>query len=304
MNTSDTARILRWTALSSVLLAPVCANAATYIWTGASDADWNNTANWSGNVKPVDSDGGTANLELSATNADRIEFSAVGSANPVPTSNIPALGGNASNREHQTPQFDVRHGSLTFSAVGFSGQGLVKKNTVSWTNTVGDGNIANGLASLRYNGGFSQGIHRDQGGTMVWTVNADGTLIFDSGSTTTLIVDYGTDRNSIFNLNGGSMVSLDAIDMLRSAVGPGNSYIDFLASGSTFTADFGADFADLAAVQTSITNSVFFKSTAMLSLGAVDNTDGTFTVSVVPEPASSSIAALGLLSLACLRRKR
>lgn len=304
MNIHKPKRTLRSAALSAIFLSSVCANAATYIWTGATDGDWNNTANWFGNIKPVDSDGATANLELSATNADRIEFSAVGSTNPVPTSNIPALGGNASNREHQTPQFDMLHGSLTLSAVGFGGQGLVKKSTVSWTNTVGDGNIANGLASLRYNGGFSQGIHRDQGGTMAWTVNADGTLIFDSGSTTTLIVDYGTDRNSIFNLNGGAMVSLDAIDMLRSVAGPGNSYIDFLASGSTFTADFGADFADLAAVQTAVSNSVFFKSTALLSLGAADNANGTFTVSVVPEPASSSIAALGFLALAGLRRKR
>jgi hypothetical protein len=215
------------------------------------------------------------------------------------------LGGAPSGaRPDVTPQFDLLHGSISFSAVGFSGSGLVKKATQSWTNTVGDGNTANGSASLTYLGGFSQGIHRDQRGTMFWTVNADGTLVFDSRSATTLIIDYGLDRNSIFNLNGGAMVSLDAIDMLRNSTAAGNSVIDFQAVGSSFTADFGADFADLASVQAAIDNSVFFTSTTSKPLGVTDNTDGTFTVlAAVPEPSTTALLGLGGFALILRRRK-
>jgi hypothetical protein len=296
-------KILTLACVVGLSLMPGSARAVLYSWTGAVDGDWNNVSNWDANGIPVDSNLG-GNLELASSTDDRIEFNAVGSSNPIPTSSIPTLGGAAGGtRAHVTPQFDLLHGSISFSAVGFANQGLVKHPSHSWTNTVGDGNTANGSASLTYEGGFNDGIFRDDTGQMIWNVNADGTLVFDSGSATTLIIQRNTTRTPVFNLNGGAMVSLDAIDLLRNDLGAGNSFIDFQAEGSRFTADFGADFADLASVQTAIDNSVFFTSTTSQSMGVTDNNNGTFTVLSVPEPSTTALLGLGGLAL-ILRRRR
>jgi hypothetical protein len=297
-------KILTLVCVVGLSLMPGSARAVVYSWTGVTSGDWTNASNWDANGIPVDSLAG-GNLELASLTDDRIEFNALGSSNPIPTSGIPTLGGAAGGtRAHVTPQFDLLHGSILFSAYGHSNEGLVANTSQSWTNTVGDGNTANGSASLTYLGGFTQGIFRDDQGQMIWNVNADGTLVFDSGSATTLIIQRNASRTPVFNLNGGAMVSLDAIDLYNDSFsGAGNSFIDFQAEGSRFTADFGADFLDLASVQAAIDNSVFFTSTTSQSMGVTDNSDGTFTVLAVPEPSTTALLGLGGLALILRRHK-
>jgi len=275
------------------------ADAATFTWTGASDGDWTNASNWDINGVAVDTNPG-GNLELDGL--DRIVFDASGSLNPLPTSNIPALGGNPfDNSAHSTPQLDVLFGDVTFSVPGFGGQGVVKDPDDPWVNTIGDGNTGNGAASLTYNGGFSEALGRDPSGPFQFVIEADGTLTVNRGGSGALVLAYGSGREVEVTLNGGAFITPDAIDTERNTTAIGASFFDLTAAGSTVTASFGDDFADLATVNANTGSGLTFRSSTALPLSSVDNQDGTFTVFVIPEPAS--LALLGLGGLMIMRRK-
>ena len=299
----NTRTALTLAALGIAILA-VSAQAATYTWTGASDGDWTNAGNWDTNGVPVDTEPG-GNLELDGL--DRIVFDASGSANPLPTSNIPALGGNPFNNTAQsTPQLDVLFGDLTFSVPGFKGQGVVKDSDDPWINNIGDGNIANGTASLTYNGGFSEALGRDPLGPFQFVIEADGTLTVNRGGAGALVLAYGSGREVEVTLNGGAFITPDAIDTERNTAEIGASFFDLTAAGSTVTAAFGTDFPDLATVSGAIGDGLTFRSSTALPLSSVDNLDGTFTVSAaaIPEPASLALLGLGSLLIAGRRRRR
>jgi hypothetical protein len=251
-----------------------------YEWSGATDANWNNPANWNANGVPIDSLAG-GSLELYSGNGERIVFNVPLSSNPVPTSNIPALGGEASgSRDYITPQLDVKAGTITFSALGYGSQGLVRDTDYPWTMTVGDGDTDNGSASLTLNGGFTSGINRDQTGAMVWTIKADGTVTMNAAGTV-LIFGYDTGRPANFILNGGSFTTTDELDMLQGSTAYGTSYIEFNGKSSTFTAKFGTDFPNLASVIARCGDGLTFRSTVG-ALRVTDNGNTTFTVSVAP----------------------
>lgn len=285
--------------LTCTLAAALAGSAsADYIWNGSIDGDWTNAANWTGGV-PVDVNGPDADLEIDNA-LHRIIFNASGAAAPVPTTNIPILGGNPFSNTESTPETDVLFGDLTFALGGFQG-GVVGRD--AWTVNVGDGNNGNGSASLTYTGNFASGINRDAKtpADIVWNVEADGTLNFTDSDATT-IVAYGTDRDVQINIDGGTVNFNAALDLVRSSTSLGGSYFDLQSAGSSVTASFGVDFADLTAVNAATGTGLTFRSSTDLTLGSQDNQDGSFTVFVVPEP--SSLALLGLGGLLIARRRR
>jgi len=267
------------TALFMLVVSSSSLNAATYSWTGANSGDWNDSGNWDANGVPIDTDLGDAKLDLDAT-SDKIVFNAPLSDNPVPTSNIPTLGGDAfANNTQNTPPIELLYGDISFFVTGWNGQGMVHDNGEAWGTTVGDGDIANGTATLGYSG-FSQ-LNRDADGSMVWTIYADGAINIDSSSAT-MTFCYGTDRPAVFILNGGSLTIQDECDMLRGSTDYGPSYIQFSEDGSSFTAKFGTDFVDVAAVEARIGAGLTFRSTTGYDPVATDNGNGTFTVEFPP----------------------
>jgi hypothetical protein len=268
------------------------ANAAIYTWLGTSDSDWTNTANWDANGVPVDTVAGGNLDQINST--DRIIING-----PAPTVNVPTFsGGNAfSGATSNTPQVDLLGGAFTVSQAVWNNQGLVHR-TGDWNSSVGDGNLGNGLAVYNFNMLGNQ-MSRDDNNDMTWTVEADGTLnITNPGST--LDFAYSSTRCVDFHLNGGSVTFSKAIGL----DGYADNYFDFTAPGASVTADFGGSFTDIGAVDTAIGNNIHFISTNSQTIGSQDNGDGTFTVSVIPEPSTFALAAFGLLGLIGFGRRR
>ena len=269
------------------------ANATTYTWTGAAaDGDWTNAANWDVEGIPVDTFPGSTALDLQTAN-DSIIISGT-----APTLNIPQFsGGNAFNNTNEsTPQIAMLLGTMTVDVGTWGGQGQVHNGFR--TSSVGDGDTGTGLAVLNYNviQGAGSGLNRDDNSLMAWTINADGTLNIDYTQGSTLRMANSSTRTIGFNLPGGTINIANALDL----DGYAGNFFDFTAAGASLTADFGGDFADLTAVNAAI--GTHFISTTAQTLGAADNLDDTFTVSIIPEPGSLALLALGALGL--FRRRR
>ena len=254
------------------LASIVTTNAAVYTWTGALDGDWDKAANWDANGVPVDMDEGVSGLDQKNPD-DQIIISGT-----APTVNVPtfsggnAFGGGTSN----TPEVDVLLGTLTVSVNTWGGQGLVHRGG-NWNSSVGDGDTGNGIAELNYNlvGGTGNGLNRDDNEVMAWTVNADGILNIDNQGAT-LKMAYSSTRTVGFNLPGGTLNFVKALDL----GGHAGNFFDLTTAGASVTAAFGGSFADLPAVNTAIGNKIHFISSTAQPLTAVDNEDGSFTVSV------------------------
>lgn len=259
-------------AMALVLSVVTAHTQTTYTWTGAADGDWNNASNWNGSGVPVDVYPSTPGLSF-ANAGDKIVLGVAGAVSPLPTLNIPTLQGHFLY-DKQTPQIDLLYGTLSFTLDAYQGAYWMRQGAEPRTvATVGDGDIANGTATLNVAG--VRMINRDHGGTQNFTVNADGTL--NLSSTQNLDFSYGTGRNATFTINGGSVTIAGAVvDLLLE---PAN-YVDLTAVGSGFTAAFGGDLPDLAAVQVEIGTGLSFRSTTGLTPTATDNGDGTFTVAV------------------------
>lgn len=279
--------------LATLGLCAGTAHAAVYTWTGAVDNDWTNAANWDANGVPVDTDITTSALDQQTQNDNIIISGSV-----APSVNIPQFaGGNAFDRSKEnTPEIQLLGGTMTVSAGTWNNQGQVHNG--SWSSSVGDGDSGNGLAVLNYSiiQGAGSGLNRDDNSLMAWTVNADGTLNIDYTAGSTLRFAYSSTRTIGFNLPGGTVNIADALDL----DGHAGNFFDLTAAGASVTANFGGDFADLTAVNAAI--GTHFISTTTQPLGAADNTDGTFTVSVIPEP--GTMMALAMSALCVLRRRR
>lgn len=222
----------------------------------------------------------------------------------MPTSNIPSLGGFNNNTGH-TPIMDVRSGGIlnVNAGVGSIGGFVTQGNGSSRTLlTVGDG-IGGGSENVTLNVSLNGQLNRHPGGNSVhnFLVNADGFLNFTSN------VDFNlsTNRFATFDLAGGSVVIAGTVTDLDNFAA---NFVDFTAPGSSFTANFGSDFPDFAAVLAQIGAGLSFRSSTALALSAVDN-GGSFTVSSpaasgVPEPSSVALMATLMAGLTFLRRRK
>ena len=123
-------------------------------------------------------------------------------------------------------------------------------------------------------------------------MNADGTLQIAENFV------WGSFNDVVANLLGGSINSVGSVTSGLDS--NASNFVSFQSADSTFTAAFGGEFANLAAVTAALGDS--FKDTTGYGLTAVDN-GTTFTVSVIPEPSTTALLGLGGLALILRRRK-
>jgi len=261
------------TALSSSSLA------VNYTWTGANgDGNWNNALNWDANGIPLDDAPGTGNdAGLSTNYMDSITFT--GAA--LPTANIPGWGGRdatSGNGLSSTPPMHFNSGG-SINIILDGREGAIWTNAPANRNimTIGDG-IGGGIEDVEVTldrASASGNLVLSRHGNDVtnnFKVNADGTLTFAKG----IDMNNGEGRVARITIDGGTVrVNGVIIDCTNNV----NSIVDFTANGGSFTAEFGGDFADFVALTAS--QGVDFINNSGGALQAVDNLDGSFTVSTV-----------------------
>ena len=256
------------------------ASAATYTWTGAGvDAnDLDAADNWTGGLVPASGNKlGTGPSTVGGA-SDLISFDSE-TATALPTGNIEAV--RISSNGTQFPSFELLNGTLNFNrAEVWSHPGT--------TITIGDGDLS---TAAQINFIATINLARLSSGT-TYAINADGTLQINANFT------FSSTTNTVVNLLGGSVNSDGAV--LSGLTNQATNFVSFQSADSTFTAEFGGQFADITDVTAQLGDS--FKDTTGNGLAAVDNLDGSFTVSVVPEPGAPLLGALGVLLL--LRRRR
>ena len=293
------------TLIALSLLSSLPIQAATYTWLGtANDGDWNNAANWNGNLVSVDSDAGQAGLSFSNT-TDKIVFNG-----PAPTTNTPDIGGH--NLDGTTPTLEFNQGG-TYNMSLASSAGVWSYPTGDRTVfTVGDGlGTTKSDVVLNLSLGTNAALNRhSRHMRATYLVDSDATLNFD---TSLLSLTYNTDsRYTTINLAGGD-ATIDGFlrHSINATVSEGDanygedSYILFSEAGSSFTANYGGgDFADFAAVQADADN--LFRADSGLELNVIDNGNNSFTITsaaAVPEASSSVLLGLGGLLLGLKRRR-
>jgi len=275
--------MLRVVAVVALLLWATGAMATNYVWTGASDGNWSNAANWNVEGVPVDIQPGSGALELSAI-TNRIVINAPGATTPVPTSNIATFGGNTGAF---TPQLDLLYGTSTVTLVA---QGIYHENAW-WTSTVGDGDTGNGLAELNYNMNVSQNcINRHNNGGVHFTVENDGTLNINlTTAGTVLQFSFGGANHATYFTVGGVLnvnkaVQLDGL--------PGNYFL-LNGAGASVTAGFGGSYTNIADVVAELGDGKDFRMDATgldtdVYLKAVDN-GSSFTVILFDPPPKGTV---------------
>ena len=240
-------------------------------WTGSSDGNWSNSANWVGGVLPVDNGPGTGWDEgLSMPYNDVVVFA--GSTMPT---NLPGIGGNTAAKDSPSIRFNSG-GTTDVSVVGREGSFWTNPKVTRDVLTVGDG-VGGGTEDVTVN--LSMGRYLQRHGddaTHNFVVHSDGTLSITS-SATALSFRYPNSSNRLarFTINGGDVVIHDPLDGLQALAG---NYIDFTAPGGSFTAQFGLGFNSITAVRSSL-DVDFLNHTGGQYLRAVDNGDNSFTVS-------------------------
>lgn len=295
--------------ITSLMLPAISLQAAVYTWYGFDDDDWTNSSNWEWSQVPWDVHPSTQALDFSGQQSDRIVVDTYGDSHS-PTMNVPRFGGNSPfSPLVRTPEIDLLNGSMTITLQGSSLFGLPRViwhgDGLPWVTMIGDGILDNGIASLTYAEpagppSFIHGINGSSFGAIQFTVNPDGELKFQPNFAVTAL-SSSSSAPVHFLLNGGAVTFATQLQLLRFSLAPGPSEFDFTAEGSRVTAMFGASFPNLDSVSNRIGRT--FRSSTDLDLRAVDNENGTFSVIVVPEPATPLIGGMGLPTL-LLRRRR
>jgi hypothetical protein len=252
------------------------------MWTGAdgaTDATWQNSLNWAGGDAPD----GVANQLSTVSSTDVVVFNSE-TVTFMPSNSITTR--NSFTGSFKNPQIQVLNGEVTFNGIenwGWSG-------ITSFI--VGDGDMTNlAVADTDF-----RNLNRDPSGIKTYAVNADGTLKFRRSASTW---SYSGAKDAQIQLNGGAVLFDGSIS--GDFVSDAGDFVSFNSAGSTLTANFGGSFADL----TAITNqfAAGFVDTTGNGLAATDNSDGTYTISVVPEPSTTALLGLGGLALILRRRK-
>jgi len=258
------------------------ASAVSYIWTGAdgaTDATWENPLNWDGGNVP----NGQAGQLSTSSSTDIVIFNSE-TVTFMPSNGITTR--NSFTGSFKNPQVQVLNGTVTFNnGLNWGWSGITSF-------VVGDGDMTT-LAVA--DTGYTE-LNRDPNGLKTYIVNADGTLKFRNN-----VGNWSNDGNAKkaqIQLNGGAALFEGTITARFTDAA--DNYVSFNNAGSIFTADFGGQLADLGTVTGQFGDS--FKDTTLNGLKATDNLNGTFTISVIPEPSTALLGALGFLAL--LRRRR
>ena len=253
------------------------ASAVDFTWNGSAlDGDWENTANWENGEIPVDdlAGGGANPAGLSMSTDNSVIF-----AGPnMPTINVPGYGGDFAD---DSPEGVESSPTMVFNSGGSISFDVVGRDDSFWTNlapydrtllTVGDGISGAGEdVEVTFNG-LTRSLNRHNNGNLSFVINEDGTLNINGE------VQRWGDNNSRFGfmlIDGGTVNLGTSVPNTNFNDGA----IEFLSVGGSFTAEFGREFPDLASVTTALGTSFVNSTTGVLS--AVDNGDGTFTVSSV-----------------------
>ena len=164
----------------------------TNFWTGNASADWNNPANWTGNVLPTAIDTATVNdvdLNLATLTVNSVF---------APTNLF--IGDGA------TGTFNIKGGSLTIS------------NSVEVGQNGGNGTVNMSGGTFIEGTGTEFNIGNVAGSTATWNMT-NGTII---SSATTRVGNTGS--SATFNMYGGSLVASNYLSVGRDSTGVLNIY--------------------------------------------------------------------------------
>ncbi len=291
-------------------------HAATFTWTGGTDLDWDNSANWVGGSVPLQSDMGSG----SGGPWNTVVFS----GSTTPTGNVKDLGYN--NIYQYTTKLQLDSGGLLSMGIQSRSNGLCSEQYPKTMLIIGDG-IGGGSEDVTLQFTEPLILARHAGGTFTTIVNQDGSL--DVQGTLTMTYNNANGQG-LLDINGGS-VTADALDMVGSYVHFGGSTRAELSDGGSFTVDgtvidtmltradsvttirfedksstyftaqYGGDLPDLTTVESAL-GSVFVGETDWTLL-AEDVGGGYFKVTAVPEPGCLALCALGILGLLTGRRR-
>lgn len=275
-------------AFAAAIACATTAMATTYTWTGASatdNTDWNDATNWDLNGIPVDDIAGGG---LSLPSDDKVVFA--GATMPINTPGINSSYNATNDGANSVPVMEFNSGgSISFAHSSSHNNGMFTNLPSGFDRqiwTVGDG-VSGGAEDVILNMTNSFLLMRHGNGVHRFTVNADGILNVAGD----LDFQYNGNRYAIITIDGGAVNLTSggrAFDLSA-----GNPHVEFTAIGGTFTASYGGSYADIAAVEASISPTGGFRSSDPFTIGveATDNLDGTYTVTAVSEVTDEDISS-------------
>ena len=235
-----------------------------YVWTGGEGpgSDWDDPGNWvGGNVPKADGSNMTSEDEEAVIIFDS-ETAVDGYIHPGDIPTRQTWTGSS-----KMPSVHIRNGSLTLGGSlnwGWNGDTLV----------IGDGDMGT-LATVTV--GWS-GLNRDPGGTKTYVINPDGTFVVNNNISD--FSDDGNNKKAVIQMNGGAVEINGAIT--GNFTNADDNFVDFVAEGSTFTAEFGGQLPDLETVQANIGPGLSFRSSEDFNLAAREVDEDTFEVFIPP----------------------
>jgi hypothetical protein len=272
---------------------------AAFEWTGGAGggSNWYDAANWqSGSVPNADdSDSATSSdYAIGSESAGEIVSWDSETASHMPTAVLSNSNDWFGGGWHLSPATHVKNGTINYGAVGAD---WWSDGSTAIDLQVGDGDMAT-AASVNLGWSMVNRFLKNSGNGLAMKVNADGTV----NQVTDLTYRDAQSWDTTIKLNGGDWVVDGNVTKLATGDNVSTRTVSFDAAGAEFTANFGGDFADISAVNAELGDS--FVDTTGGGLAATDNGDGTFTVTVVPEPASAALMGFGGLMLLPRRRRR
>ena len=209
-----------------------------YTWTGGAGAGsyWENPGNWDTNGVPSNGSGSLATPYATDTVIFNSE-TAVG--NHMPGASI-GVG--------RAPNLTLANGTLNLA---YYGQNWSWSGT---TFTIGDGN----MTTLAQANTDLSNLNRDPDGVKTYVIKADGALSLSGGIYAWADNTDWWGKTAVVHLQGGQMIVNGSINA-NFTDGASVNYVTFDAPGSKFTAKFGGQLPNLAAVQAAIGTNLNFR---------------------------------------------